>query len=152
MKSKILNKTSHTVNRALEVLRDAGLRLTSTRKQVLTVLASSAQPLSATEILEQAADKSIDKVTVYRILEALTTHGLVHQLSPDGKYILCEHHSCESPLHALLRCSSCRRIDEVHLPKNLADGIDKFLEKESIQRDCHAVEIQVICRSCAVQG
>jgi Fe2+ or Zn2+ uptake regulation protein len=143
-----------SVEHALEVLRKQGLRITTARKQILTALASSSTPLSASEVIvcaeEQGEkDATVDKVTVYRVLETLVRHGLVHQLSPDGRYIFCEHHSCSSPLHALLRCSRCNAISEVHIPQALASSIDNFVSMHHSTRDSHALELQVVCRNCS---
>ncbi len=65
-------------------LRSAGLRVTSPRRALCTVLAAAhASHLTAAELrvrAEEVAGRSIDLSTVYRTLDALDQAGLLHHV------------------------------------------------------------------------
>ena len=61
-----------------------GLRFTALREQVYRLILLAAQPIGAYELLDllqAASEKVVAPPTVYRSLEFLLRHGLVHQLN-----------------------------------------------------------------------
>jgi len=80
-------------------------RLTNHRREVLELLSNSAEACSAGQIHEHLPH--INLVTIYRALDYLAEHGLVHKLRLDGEEALFEvqhepHH------HAL--CTECGTV------------------------------------------
>jgi Fur family ferric uptake transcriptional regulator len=65
------------IDDAIEALRARGLRLSTTRQLVLDTLFAASAPLSAEEI---AAMLQLVATTVYRNLETLERHGLLHHV------------------------------------------------------------------------
>ena len=97
-----------TANRIAGILREHGYRLTPQRHAVLKALASSHECLTPDAILEKARATSPDigRVTVYRTLDILSTHGLVCRVhAPDG----CRAYTMTRPIghHHHLVCSAC---------------------------------------------
>ena len=69
----------------VEILRDAGLRVTQQRTSVIAILAASDNHPSAEDVYAKARllDDSVSVATVYRTLTVLETAGLIRKLSFD---------------------------------------------------------------------
>lgn len=62
------------------MLLQAGLRATPIREGVLALLLREGRPLSHADLTARSEEiPKCDKVTLYRTLESLTKHGLVHK-------------------------------------------------------------------------
>jgi Fur family ferric uptake transcriptional regulator len=126
------------------------IRLTRQRRVVLQVMESAARHMDAGEILEKAQeiDSEITRVTVYRTLDLLKSHGLIDEL--DLLHLRGHRHYYEShgPRdHIHVACIRCGKVREVESP------IYEDLKKQ-ISRDCE-IEISVarteiggICADC----
>ena len=66
-------------------LREAGLRVTTSRLEVIHSLAESPKPSSALDVLASLSGRSLDRVTVYRTLNSLVEHGLAHRIDPGDR-------------------------------------------------------------------
>lgn len=99
-----------------EILHKYGLKVTATRIRVLDVLINSPVALSHSDIIGLIDDPMIDKVTVYRTLNAFTTQGLTHKVANEDRnwlYALYFHNSNQpatSDDHAHFICRQCERI------------------------------------------
>lgn len=97
----------------VEVLKKAGLSSTKPRQLIIDLLSQDKSLLSAGDIFKVLADK-IDKVTVYRNLEALEKAGLVfRELSgKETLYYLADkqHHHISCEKCGLTQCLPCEHI------------------------------------------
>jgi Fur family peroxide stress response transcriptional regulator len=104
------------------------LRLTKNRQAILTVLQSSAQPLSAAAVHEKLPN--IDLVTIYRALDFLTEHKLIKKLTLNSHEATFEYQTV--PHHHAV-CTECERVIHFTAPdekiKQLL-GIEDFLVDE----------------------
>lgn len=90
-----------------ELLHDAGLRATRERLRVLAALAAAAQPLSHAEL--EARFPDADRVTLYRVLDALVSHGLALKAA-DARGVFRFSASItkrEHSGHVHFRCTGC---------------------------------------------
>lgn len=91
-------------------LRQAGLRRTPARVSVLACVESLGRPVTHAE-LQTLLD--LDKVTLYRTLDALAEAGLVHRvLGIDGVWRHCaqpETQGCPGN-HAHFQCTACGAV------------------------------------------
>lgn len=135
-----------------QILQSANLEATANRLQVLEVIGSSGCPLSASDIYT-VLDRthSINRVTVYRILELMVEHNILERLSTSGRaayYGLApnEHHAA----HAHFYCSRCGQMDCLR-PETLS--VDANLLKKTFPGEISRVEIRVdgICKNCLRQ-
>ncbi|MBM3395568.1 MAG: transcriptional repressor [Betaproteobacteria bacterium] len=100
---------SDYIDRAEGLLRGVATRVTRGRIAVLATLLESKRALSHHEV-EGKLDRlnNIDRVTVYRVLEWLTKHGLAHRLSGDDRIwrftAAREHHQDNHPHFTRLGC------------------------------------------------
>ena len=89
-------------------------RNTAQQKLVLEILSESSKALSADEILSKLP-KTINKSTVYRILEKFVQQGKIHFVTgEEGKsfYALCKSCSAESHnhFHIHFQCRKCKVV------------------------------------------
>ena len=123
--------------------------VTGHRLRVLEVIGENNFPLSAGEIYETLArNESIDRVTVYRILELLVERGLIERLSTGGRsfhYGLApnDHHRS----HPHFYCKQCGRMACL-APESLS--IDPGPLNKTFPGRIDRIEVRVdgICSRC----
>ena len=101
--------------RSRTLLKRAGARVTPARLQVLGILLGAEQALTHLEVqrrLEQAADvEPVDRVTLYRVLEWLTEHGLAHRVSSDDRvFRFSAQPDTHAGAHGHFKCLRCERL------------------------------------------
>ncbi|MBN1123860.1 MAG: transcriptional repressor [Sedimentisphaerales bacterium] len=94
---------------ALSLLEEASLRRTKPRLLVLQSLLAASQPVTQEQIAEQLGDKTPNKVTIYRTLEALCEAGLVHKafLQDRTWHFELAHNCSEHQCHPHFTCTAC---------------------------------------------
>ena len=129
-------------------LRRLELRPTPVRLAVLETLGAAPRALRAQEILEAIrAQRRVNKVTVYRILEDFTRRGIIRRLALEGRVshyeLACEHR----PPHPHFQCHTCREIQCLE-PAPLA-GLWAELQGPLGNRADHIdVRVQGLCHKC----
>lgn len=90
----------------------AGQRATPARSRVLAVLTDSERPVSHHEVEQSLArDGRVDRVTVYRVLEWLTSVGLAHKIAGDDRIWRYKSHGGRGDeVHAHFKCSRCGTV------------------------------------------
>ncbi len=134
--------------RTLTNLREAGHRLTKTRRAIVALLGSHPVPLSADEIRDSLADQklTVNRTTVYRELAFLRDKGIIHEINfGDGKI---RYKSCPEGHHHHIICTSCSRTDAVMMEKDL-DLIERRIARATKFRITgHALEFFGVCAEC----
>lgn len=97
-----------------QILRDAGLRRTPARVQVLELLGESGVPLAHSDLVSHPSLAGIDEITLYRTLTTLSEAGLVHRIHGiDGAWRYGVHPGngpgCPGN-HAHFLCTRCRQM------------------------------------------
>lgn len=131
-------------------LAGRGIRMTTQRRAILTVIETASKHLDASQILRQARrqDASVDRSTVYRTLDLLKRHGLIDEL--DLMHLKGDGHYYERKLgrdHIHMACLRCGKISEF---------VSKTFEslKNQLERDCHfhivvsRLEVGGYCSEC----
>ena len=107
----------------VQLLAGHGVRPTSNRIVVVRALATSAHPLTLSEMEQRIL--SIDKSGIFRALTLFREHHLVHTID-DGngalRYELCHSHNGDEDddLHVHFFCERCQRVfclDGVPVPQ-----------------------------------
>jgi Fur family ferric uptake transcriptional regulator len=110
-------------DQAEEQIRATGARVTRQRIIVLEFLLGQATSLTHHEILEHLADAALDPVTLYRVLEWLTEHELVHRVAGANQVWRFSagsgHHAHEHAHFQCVQCESVTCVTEVALPKKI---------------------------------
>ena len=71
---------TYTSDEIRDMIRQSGLRCTSSRTTVLQRLIESAAPMSHAELSEELVPQGLDQTTIYRNLTDLTDNDLVNRL------------------------------------------------------------------------
>lgn len=97
---------------AEEIIRHTGDRITPGRIHVLGILLAEKQAISHHEIEERMGDNStLNRVTLYRILEWLNKKGLAHKvISGDRKWRFRTNIYTGLHQHAHFKCSRCTTV------------------------------------------
>ena len=131
-----------------------GARLTTKRKQVLSILLATKRALSAYELVDlckQELGESIPAMSVYRILQFLEDESLVHKLSLANKYVACAHITCDHS-HAIsqfLICGKCNKVEEISIPKQMIEELKDNIKKAGYHLISPQLEMNCVCSSCS---
>ncbi len=141
------------LNRAAEACAREGGRLTEVRRQVLALVLGSSEPVGAYALLDRLRPEKANAtpVTVYRALNFLQQHGLVHKMERLNAFIGCtepgERHLHDHAAQFLI-CRSCGAVTEME-DAGISASVSKAAELSGF-RPAHAtVEVEGICAACA---
>ena len=142
--------TADAIVYAEAVCAERAERLTAPRRQVLEVLASSHKPIGAYEIIDAIARKHKTRpapITVYRALEFLMKHGLVHRIESRNAYLACIHNHDKDALVAFLMCNTCGLVGEASTDA-LGQQLAATAKKAGFQYTMSVIEITGTCSNC----
>ena len=130
----------------MQLLRDAGLKVTPARLLLLSVLSKNERPLTVTEIAVKLPD--INQITIYRALVAMVKSELVRKVDVQHAYTHYELIATKKHHHHAI-CSLCGRIEDVDacLPESLEKEVLKHL-KEFSSLTGHSLEFIGRCKKC----
>lgn len=136
--------------RAAEALCQVrGARMTEMRRSVYACLLQNAGPLSAYDLmqrLDRELSRRLAPPTVYRALEFLLAHGLIHRLESTNAYMACitpgEAH--ESIYFLCSECGSTTEIADQRIGGLLTQDARTLHFKPRRQ----VVEVQGLCEKC----
>lgn len=123
-------------------------RFTELRKQVLSLICQSEQPVGAYALLDSMRDagRSAAPPTVYRALDFLLEQGLVHRLATNNTYLACAHPQQQHEAIFLV-CKQCGFTQELH-----TDGIYKAVanraKKAAFLVEHTSMEVTGLCVDC----
>jgi Fur family ferric uptake transcriptional regulator len=131
---------------AVGALRARGLRVSIARRLVLELLFAASGPVSAEHVANTLA---IDAASVYRNLEMLERHGLVHHVHlghGPGLYVLVGRGERE-----YLYCDRCARVEAVGSAR--LDGVREELRR-SFGYEVRFTHFPIVglCPACAARG
>jgi Fur family ferric uptake transcriptional regulator len=128
------------------IIKRSGLRDTRQRRVVvdaLTELQCGTPRDIETWIHKRHAD--VNTVTIYRVLDVLEKHKLLHRHS-DGRVSLCTMPDTHGH-HAMLRCTGCGTVSEFH-DESICGAVGKHAETEGFDVSTHVTQILGICSRC----
>lgn len=136
--------------RAEAVCKARGARFTEQRRRVYELMVRAGGPVTAYELLaEMAADGGNPAPpTVYRALDFLQAHGLVHRLASQSRFVACEHpeHSHHGGL--FLVCSHCGRAREWD-DMRVAESVTRAAARAGYRLEQDVLpEVQGLCPDC----
>jgi len=131
------------------LLNAARLDVTENRLRVLEVIGDNSYPLSAADIyITLERNGSINRVTVYRILDLLVEHELVDRISTGGRafYYGMAPNANHRP-HPHFYCTRCGQMDCL-TPDSL--NVDSEALWKTFPGRIDKVEVRVdgICKNC----
>jgi len=135
--------------RAEAVCAGRGAKLTAQRRRVLELVWSGHQPVGAYDVLEQLRADGLKAAppTVYRALEFLLAHGLIHRLESLNAFI-----GCPAPTGhqagVFLICTTCREVTEAQ-DTAVDQALDALGRRHDFAPTRGMVEISGLCARCA---
>jgi Fe2+ or Zn2+ uptake regulation protein len=120
------------------------LRITTSRKAILSVFKNAAVPLSPVEIV--TANPDIDKVSIYRTIEIFERIGLISSVAHGWK----QRYELAAPFrphHHHLLCTHCGAIEEIQ-SDTLETMINFIAEEHAFEVTGHTFEVSGLCRNC----
>lgn len=139
---------SAAMTQARAICVEQGGRLTPQRQQVLELIWQEHKPVGAYELLERLREVGVKAAppTVYRALEFLLTHGLIHRIESLNAYTGCT--SPGTPHHGqFLVCSQCQQVAELDEPA-ISGQLDASAHRHGFEIERQTVEISGLCPHC----
>lgn len=101
--------TAPALARAERLCRARGARFTPQRRRVYELVVAAGEPVTAYGLLRRLAGDGGNPAppTVYRALEFLQAHGLVHRLASQNRFVACDHPEAGSHGGVFLVCGRC---------------------------------------------
>lgn len=140
--------TAALLNRAERTCRERGSRLTGQRKDILECVARAHSAVGAYDIIDRMAEKGPRPapITVYRALDFLLDHNLVHKVESRNAYVAC---SCSHDLEPamLLICEGCGAVSESVRPEVVA-ALKAAAAAEGFAPRAMVIEVSGRCSTC----
>lgn len=126
-------------------LSEHNLKVTEARKALMEFLLKENQPVDAQFIIDHLQkNHSIDRVTVFRILNVLTDHGILRKLEfGEGK----ARYELATDEHHHLICESCGKIEDVS-DCNISELEVDIRNKKKFHIKRHSLEFFGLCSQC----
>ncbi|MBF0251026.1 MAG: transcriptional repressor [Alphaproteobacteria bacterium] len=140
------------LSRAEEVCKARGVRLTPIRKRVLELVWRSHKPVGAYDILEWLRDDlhKAQPPTVYRALEFLREHGLIHRIESLNAFVGCDA-AGSSHAGQFLICRCCGRAAELH-DTRIVRAVGAAAHAAGFTIETPTIELTGLCSDCAGTG
>lgn len=142
------------LDEARQICEHKGSRFTALRQDIYRLILEADKPLGAYDLISALQDTrklankpaNIAPPTIYRSLEFLLSHGLVHQLNSINAYVPCCH-----PRHthtaAFLICDNCRQVQECsNLP--ISEMIEFSQTHANFMVKKSTIELSGLCHDC----
>ena len=140
------------VARAMEAAeaqcRDRGARLTDIRRRVLELIWTSHAPVGAYGLLEVLGreGRAAAPPTVYRALDFLLAHGLIHRIETMNAFIGCSHPGV--PHSGLfLVCDGCGTVAEL-VESDVASAVESGAARMGFTVETLTMEAKGKCPEC----
>ena len=128
-----------------ELLKEHGLKITSTRLLVLKTLDKSSSPLSAEEIYKSLKNKDVTLSTVYRALNAFVDAHLAKKEINENKENIFSLEKEED--HHVLVCVKCHKVVPINgCPYHEAN--EEIEKATGFSINDHNTEIYGVCPDC----
>jgi Fur family zinc uptake transcriptional regulator len=136
------------LNEARRICLESNGRLTRQRQRALELVWQSHRPVGAYEILEQLRAEGFNGAppTVYRALEFLLEHGLIHRIESLNAYTGCARPG-QRHTGQFLICSKCHRVAELDDAK-VSRVISTTAARLGFLAASPVVEIRGLCPAC----
>lgn len=139
---------NEAVSQADLICNEQNIRFTALRRNVFKIILQNHQPAKAYDVLGQLQenDSSAKPSTVYRTLDFLLEHGLIHKLHSSNSYTACSHPKKHNQCYFLI-CDNCSEIKEC-CDKILTTAFNEIASANNFKAKNITVEISGLCNNC----
>jgi Fur family zinc uptake transcriptional regulator len=146
-------RTDTLLDRAGVICQGRGARLTDLRRQVLGLILDAEAPTGAYDLLDRLRETRHGAAppTVYRALDFLLEHGLIHRVERLSAFVGCVAHAPgEDATHAaqFLICRNCGRVTELE-DHELAHALADAARRLGFTVSTATIEAEGLCADCA---
>ena len=156
--------TQELLAQAEKLCAQRNVRLTPQRLEVLRLMTIQPGAISAYDLLDllRESEPQAKPPTVYRALDFLLEHGLIHRIERLSAFVPCTHlqqdhphdHShgpAENCLHSaqFLICRSCGGVTEIADAPRVLDVLKSICGKKNFTMQSASVEVEGVCEDCA---
>lgn len=142
----------HCIETALSdaeaVCADSQARLTPLRRRVLEIVWQSHQPLGAYAILDELAKDGRRGAppTVYRALDFLQEHGLVHRIASLNAFVGCSHpgHATQGQFLICTQCTTAVELVDAEVERRIRRSANAL----GFEAAGYLVEVTGLCPDC----
>lgn len=128
-------------------LAASGMRTTPERARLLEVLGRAKKPLSSKELHEKVTG-AMDRVTVYRNLEAFVDAGIIRKIDVGHRH--AHYEVLGETEHHHLICTGCSHMEDVKWCPDPNETTRILKESKRFARiHRHALEFYGLCTNCA---
>ncbi len=140
--------TADLISRAERTCVGRGSKLTGQRRDVLACVAQSHAAAGAYDIIERMAERGPRPapITVYRALDFLMAHGLIHKVESRNAFVACSHAHDGEPA-ALMVCTACGTVAELAVAEAVAT-LAKAADDVGFRPERTVIEMNGQCRRC----
>lgn len=126
-----------------------GLRLTALRRRVLELVWQSHKPLGAYDILAVLSEQDGRRAappTVYRALDFLLEHGLVHRIASLNAFVGCDHpdHAHQGQFFICRQCHAAIELERTAISDSILDSARSL----GFRVEAQTVEVVGLCARC----
>ena len=146
----------HCVLEALEgaavLCAERGARLTKLRRRVLELIWSGHRPLGAYDVLGILSHERgrAAPPTVYRALDFLLEHGLIHRIESLKSFVGCAHPAVPHAGQFLI-CRECGQAAEIN-EAGIDDAITLGARRAGFRVESRTIEVEGSCPHCQEKG
>jgi Fur family zinc uptake transcriptional regulator len=139
----------HTlIEKAQQYSESQGGRFTTLRQTIYKLMLEADGAVGAYHLLDQLkqTEGSAKPATIYRSLDFLLEHGLIHKVESNNTFIACRHFGCHHPVQFLI-CDLCGNVQEIQ-----SEGISATLETQAksigFKIESQTIEAHGVCARC----
>jgi Fur family zinc uptake transcriptional regulator len=136
------------LTRAQAICTTRGARLTPVRRRVLELILQSTQPMGAYALLAQlqGGRGKLGPPTVYRALDFLLAHKLIHKIETSSAFIGCRdiEHPHESQF---MICEDCGATEEMR-DEQIIESLRRLGEGRGYAVERQVIEVRGLCPAC----
>ncbi|WP_408740851.1 Fur family transcriptional regulator [Acetobacter sp. LMG 32666] len=157
------DRIQHQLDHAARQCAEHGGRMTPQRRDVLGLILKAPAPVGAYDLLEQlkTSGRKPAPPTIYRALDFLLEHGLIHRIERLSAFVPCTHLQHDHPhdhtqggaepcLHSaqFLICRKCGGVTEIADAPRVLDVLKNICGKKNFTMQSASVEVEGLCEDC----
>lgn len=142
---------SQALTDARAICQQQNARLTPIRERVLELIWQSHKPLGAYDVLAELSSDGRNSAppTVYRALDFLQQHGLVHRIASLNAFIGCTH-AGENHTGMFLICRACDNVLEL-TAASVSTEVSNAAHEEGFRAENTTLEVAGLCPGCQAE-
>jgi Fur family zinc uptake transcriptional regulator len=128
----------------------AGAHFTDLRRNVLEMILSADAPPTAYQLLDRLRLQrgTATPPTIYRVLEFLVAHGLIHRVERLNAFVGCVGDEGHRHQAQFLICTNCHRVIELE-DHDVAHALERATAAKGFRITRSTIEVEGICADCA---